>query len=62
MSSYAKDLVVQPVPPAIEPIALSLLWHGRLSQHPANTWMRFIIFDICAEISSGFQDRIKHGF
>ncbi|WP_375513907.1 LysR family transcriptional regulator [uncultured Nostoc sp.] len=59
LSPYAKDLVVQPVPLAIEPIALSLLWHGRLSQHPANTWMRSTIFDICAEISNGFQDRIQ---
>lgn len=62
LSPYAKDLVMQPVPLAIQPSALSLLWHGRLSQHPVNAWMRSTLFDICSEISNGFKDRIQQGF
>lgn len=55
LSPYAKDLVMQPVPLAIEPSVLSLLWHERLSQHPANAWMRSMILDICAEVSNGLK-------
>lgn len=58
LSPYAKDLIVQPVPLTIAPVTLSLLWHERLSQHPANVWMRSIIFDICAEISGSVADGV----
>lgn len=56
LSPYARDLVIQPVPLAIQPGALSLLWHGRLSEHPAHAWIRSTLFEICAEIS----DRLKN--
>lgn len=60
LSPYVRELVTQPVPLAIHPSALSLLWHGRLSHHPANAWMRSQLFDICSAISDesrtkGFQ-------
>jgi DNA-binding transcriptional LysR family regulator len=54
-SPYAKDLVIQPVPFAMQPTVLSLLWHGRLSQHPAHTWMRSTLFEICSELSNGLK-------
>jgi len=40
LSPYASELMMKPVPLAIQPSALSLLWHERLSHHPANEWMR----------------------
>lgn len=62
LSPYAQELVIQPVPLAIQPNALSLLWHGRLSIHPAHAWMRSTLFEICADISNGFKDTLRQRF
>lgn len=62
LSPYAKDLVMQPVPLAIQPSALSLLWHRRLSEHPAHAWMRSTLFDICSEVSNGHKNTLQQGF
>ena len=62
LSPYARELIVKPVPLAIQPSALSLLWHERLSHHPANEWIRSQLFEICSEISNEAKTKMQQGF
>ena len=61
LSPYARELIVKPVPLAIQPSALSLLWHERLSHHPANEWIRSQLFEICSEISNEAKTKMQQG-
>lgn len=62
LSPFARELAIKPVPISIQPSALSLLWHERLSHHPANEWIRSQLFEICSEISDETKIRIHQGF
>ena len=62
LSPYASELMTKPVPLAIQPSALSLLWHKRLSHHSANEWMRLQLLEICSEISDEAKAKMKQGF
>lgn len=59
---YASELMMKLVPLAIQPSALSLLWHERLCHHPANEWMRSQLLEICSEISDEAKTKMQQGF
>lgn len=62
LSPYARELIVKPVPLAIQLSALSLLWHERLIHHPANKWICSQLFEICSEISNEAKTKMQQGF
>jgi len=57
LSPYASELMMKPVPLAIQPTFL--LWHERLSHHPANEWMRSQLLEICSEISDEAKQKMQ---
>jgi DNA-binding transcriptional LysR family regulator len=43
------DLRFAPLPLAVDPAQLTMLWHGRFSTHPAHEWMRSLLLTTIRE-------------
>lgn len=48
-------LVMRPLP--LDPIPITMVWHAGLTSHPAHSWMRHHIADICQNFSPGRNGR-----
>lgn len=48
--AHINKLHIMPVPMELDPVKITLLWHGREHDHPAYVWMRELLVDICKDI------------